>query len=181
METRQRVLAFLRSELARLEAERDEVVLLLEVLAEPPGVSTGAENVLRESEDERLPVVEQLPPIGSPDDPDWGELPPVRPGYSPKTAEAAADNRRMLVRVLRERGAFGENGNWLTTQEMVERTGLARSTVSRHMNDMRTEGRMERALGVSPVGGRNPYEYRLLPFVEEREHHIDGTNGLVVD
>jgi len=176
METRQRVLAFLRGELARLEAERDEVVLLLEVLAEPPGVHTGAENPLPEElpvDESELPVVSAVKlPVAEP-----LLVVQPRPGYSPTTAEAWRENRRMLVTVLRER-------DWLSNRDMQKRTGLSNSTIGKHMRDLIEEGRVERVLGdkTDPFGGgRNPWIYRLLPFVEEREHHIDGTNGLVVD
>jgi len=175
METRRRVLAFLRGELARLEAERDEIVLLLEVLAEPPGVSTGAENALREDEGERLPPVEQLPPPQ--------QLPP---GRQDTDRNNGVLNRRLIVHVLRERGAFvearGDYSTWLSTQELMDRTGLSNSTVGKHMRALLDEGRVERVLRSNAGihnGGRAPWTYRLLPVVEEREHHIDLTNGLV--
>lgn len=159
---RDRVVEVLTAEYERLKAETGEVLDLLDLLDARP---VTAEDIL------------------------WPSKPKGKPSLYTRggtrgmsTDDVRIHSRKVILAAMREHGACN-GGLPVTSQQLEEWTGISRTTVSRHMRHLIGEGRIERELAArpGPHGGRQPYLYRVLPAVEEREHHIDSRSGLVVD
>lgn len=140
-----RTIEFLRDERERLlalretvEAELQEVALLIDVLAAPA---------------------------------------------KPKKQAGWQDHGGMAV-LQRKAMAVLETNGGCTVKFVAEAIGASGSHTRKVLTGLVGEGRVtyevESRRGMRN-GGRGPYVYRLVPTVDVREHHVDMTNGLVVD